>query len=140
MTTKNAKDYLNQLRIADTAINSKLNEIEYWRAKSLQVSPQSESERVQSSGSGGDFTKIIDKIVTLQNQINEEIDKLFDAKTEARKLIQQLADERHKAVLTDYYICHLTWDEVAEKEKFTKRWVYRLHGFALIEFEKILNS
>lgn len=138
--TMNAKEYLNRVRFADISINTKSDELYYLKLKSLQVSPQSQGERVQSSGSGGDFTKIIDRIVLLQDKINEEIDLLVELKEQARTLIHMLTDERYKTVLTEYYLNHKTWEQVADRMNYDLRWVYRIHGKALKEFSKVLNS
>lgn len=138
--TMNAKEYLNRVRFADISINTKSDELYHLKLKSLQVSPQSQSERVQSSGSGGDFTKIIDKIFLLQDKINEEVDRLVELKDQARTLIHRLTDERYKTVLTEYYLNHKTWEQVANCMNYDLRWVYRIHGKALKEFSKVLNS
>lgn len=140
MITLNAKEYLNRVRFADISINTKNDELYHLKLKSLQVSPQSQGEKVQSSGSGGDFTKIIDKIILLQDKINEEIDLLVELKEQARTLIHRLTDERYKAVLTEYYLNHKTWEQVADCMNYDLRWVYRIHGKALKEFSKVLNS
>nr|DAG50820.1 MAG TPA: Protein of unknown function (DUF1492) [Caudoviricetes sp.] len=140
MITLNAKEYLNRVRFADISINTKNDELYHLKLKSLQVSPQSQGERVQSSGSGGDFTKIIDKIFLLQDKINEEVDRLVELKDQARTLIHMLTDERYKTVLTEYYLNHKTWEQVADCMNYDLRWVYRMHGKALKEFSKVLNS
>lgn len=140
MITLNAKEYLNRVRFADISINTKNDELYHLKLKSLQVSPQSQGERVQSSGSGGDFTKIIDKIFLLQDKINEEVDQLVELKEQARTLIHMLTDERYKTVLTEYYLNHKTWEQVADCMNYDLRWVYRIHGKALKEFSKVLNS
>lgn len=140
MIALNAKEYLNRVRFADISINTKNDELYHLKLKSLQVSPQSQGERVQSSGSGGDFTKIIDKIVLLQAKINEEVDQLVELKEQARTLIHMLTDERYKTVLTEYYLNHKTWEQVADCMNYDLRWVYRIHGKALKEFSKVLNS
>lgn len=140
MIALNAKEYLNRVRFADISINTKSDELYHLKLKSLQVSPQSQGERVQSSGSGGDFTKIIDKIFLLQDKINEEVDRLVELKDQARTLIHRLTDERYKTVLTEYYLNHKTWEQVANCMNYDLRWVYRIHGKALKEFSKVLNS
>lgn len=140
MITLNAKEYLNRVRFADISIDTKSDELYHLKLKSLQVSPQSQGERVQSSGSGGDFTKIIDKIFLLQDKINEEVDQLVELKDQARTLIHRLTDERYKTVLTEYYLNHKTWEQVADCMNYDLRWVYRIHGKALKEFSKVLNS
>lgn len=131
-----AKEYLNSVRLADRRINIKNEELYHLQLNIAQTSPQTTSERVQSS-SANDFMKIVDKIVDLQNEINAEIDKLVDLKTDARNKINQLDDERFVIVLTDYYINCKTWEQVAEDNNYGIRHVFKLHGWALKEFEKL---
>lgn len=122
------------------SINTKSNELYHLKLKSLQVSPQSKGERVQSSSGGGDFTTIIDRIVDLQNKINQEIDELVKLKDNARTLIHKLTDRRYQTVLTEYYINHKTWEQVADIMDYDLRYVYKVHGRALQVFSEIMKE
>ena len=135
-----AKEYLNRVRFADTSINTKSDELYHLKLKSLQLSPQSNGERVQSSSVGGDFTRIIDKIVLLQDTINAEIDELVELKQNARNLISKLTDVRYQTVLTEYYINHKKWEQVADIMNYDLRYVYKVHGRALQLFSEILKE
>lgn len=120
-------------------INVKDRELLELRSKVTQLSPQASSEHVLSSGTS-DIMKTVDKIVDLQAVINSEIDKLVDLKNEARQLISKLKDYRYEAVLTAYYINHMTWEQVAVHLGYDLRWIYRLHGQALKSFAEIYKE
>ena len=133
-----AKEYLECVRLADIKINIKYKELHTLELKTTQISVQTIRERVQSSGSS-DPMRIIDKIADMQAEIDAEIDKYIDLRNEARTMINQLADNRYRVVLTEYYLNNKTWEQVAEFMGYSLRWVYRLHDSALIDFSKILN-
>ena len=46
--------------------------------------------------------------------------------------IRAVEDDRLSEVLELYYIDGFTWDQVAERMGLDKRWVFRLHGRALM--------
>lgn len=133
-----AKEYLRQLKTLDNVINAKLLEKERIRALATKVTSNL-SERVQGGGSGGIENTVI-KITELEIQINADIDKLVDLKAEATQIIDSLENNKHKAVLSMYYVSNLTFEQVAENTDISSRWVRKIHGKALKKFEEIYNS
>ena len=133
-----AKEYLKQLKTLDNMINAKLLERERIRALATKVTSNL-SEMVQGSGSGG-IENIIIKITELEAQINADIDRLVDLKAEASQIIDNLGDNKHKAILSMYYVSNLTFEQVAENTDISSRWVRKIHGKALKKFEEIYNS
>ena len=132
-----AKEYLRQLKTLDNVINAKLLEKERIRALATKVTSNL-SERVQGSGSGG-IENIIIKITELESQINADIDRLVDLKAEASQIIDSLPEDRHKTVLSMYYVSNLTFEQIAENTDISSRWVRKIHEKALKKFEKVYN-
>ncbi len=135
-----AKEYLNRVRTADLDIQVKSEELHRLQLKALQIGSQSQEERVQSTPEGRGFANTIDKIVDLQNIINNEISALVDLQNEAREKINRLSDTRYRAVLTEYYINHNTWEQVAELMKYDVRYIYKIHGRALQFFSRNMKE
>ena len=133
-----AKEYLRQLKTLDNLINAKLLEKERIRALATKVTSNL-SERVQGGGSGGIENTVI-KITELEIQINADIDKLVDLKAEATHIIDSLENNKHKAILSMYYVSNLTFEQVAENTDISSRWVRKIHEKALKKFEEIYNS
>ena len=133
-----AKEYLRQLKTLDNLINAKLLEKERIRALATKVTSNL-SERVQGGGFGGIENTVI-KITELEIQINADIDKLVDLKVEATQIIDSLENNKHKAVLSMYYVSNLTFEQVAENTDISSRWVRKIHEKALKKFEEIYNS
>lgn len=131
-----AKEYLSQALWLDQRINSKLEQLETLRALAMKVTANLTEEKV----SGGNNTKshmenTVVKIIDLENEINEDIDRLVDIKADIMETINQVDDPIKQIILEMRYINGKTWEDVARELRFDRRWVLRLHGGALKEIE-----
>lgn len=126
---------LDNIRKLDKAINSKLETLEQLKALATKVTV-SYSEKVQTS-KVSDNSEIICKIMDLQNEINEDIDKLVDGKREQIAKINKIDNITYRTILTHRYINCLTLEEIAVKMEFTYRWICKLHGRAVRALNEI---
>jgi hypothetical protein len=133
-----AKEYLRQLKYLDNRINAKLLEREQIRTMAEKTTV-SLSEKVQTS-SRNKMGDVVVRLVELEELINKDIDKLVYLKEEAGDKINRISNDKYKIVLSMYYLSNKTFEEVAELTEMSFRWVHKLHGRALKEFEKILYS
>lgn len=119
-------------------IETKQQELERLRCKAQTVSGINYSgDRIQNSGS--DSMCIVDKIVILENTIRQEIENLIDLEADIRKHIARVYNLRYIAILTDKYINHMTFEQIAEKLNITDKTVIRWHGEALQIYRKENN-
>lgn len=130
-----AKEYLRTIRNADENINYRLSELGKLRAEIKSISPKTSGERVQTGGDS-DPMKAVDRLVDMERQINAEIDHYTELKVKTREMISRLPNDRHRAILTEYYLNAKTWEQVAESLNISDRHAKRLHGWALKEFSK----
>jgi DNA-directed RNA polymerase specialized sigma subunit len=133
-----AKEYLKQARMLDMEINCKQEELHQLRLKATCVQSVVISDRVQSSHENSS-NQVIDKILDLQREINAEICKLVELKSEIRKKISAINSTMLRIVLTEYYLNIKTWAVIAEKYGYTERNIHYLHGCALKEFNKVAS-
>lgn len=133
-----AKEYLNQAKTLDVLINAKQNELYALRLTATSVSSPKLGDKVKS-GSTNSAMQIVDKIIALQETINEEIDRLVDLKAEMREKIEKVYNPQFIALLTDKYLNGLKFEQIAEKMEVADKTVYRLHGQALQVFRKENN-
>ena len=133
-----AKEYLRRLKYLDNRINAKLLEREQIRTMAEKTTV-SLSEKVQTS-SGTKMDDVVVRLVELEELINKDIHKLVYLKEEAGDKINRISNDKYKIVLSMYYLSNKTFEEVAELTEMSFRWVHKLHGRALKEFEKILYS
>ena len=129
-----AKDFLEQVRYVDRAIDSKLEQVERLRNESTKATslvsdmPRSSSPNLQR------LEDTIIKIIDLEHEINRDIDWLVDLKKAARVSINAMTNPDERLILELRYMCYKTWPEIAEEMGFSESNVYRLHGLALANF------
>ena len=133
-----AKEYLSQLKTLDNMIKAKLLEKERMAALTTKVNAGF-SERVQGGGSGGTENAII-KALEIEEQIENDIKRLCDLRVRAIGLIDKLDNDKYRVVLSMYYVSNLTFEQIAENTGLSYRWIHKLRGRALKEFEKYMIS
>ena len=130
----NAKEFLEQVRYVDRAIDSKLEQVERLRSESTKATslvsdmPRSSSPNLQR------LEDTIIKIIDLEHEINRDIDRLVDLKNAARVSINTMTSPEERMVLELRYLCYKTWPEIAETMGVSESTVYRTHGLALVNF------
>jgi len=126
-----AKQYLMRVTSADQMINSKLEQIETLRnmasmgSKLMTDMPGSPNRNIHR------MENTIVKIVELEKEINRDIDKLVDLKTEVYAVINAIKNAEYKTLLEQRYLCDRDWKDIAKYMKYNERYVYKLHGKAL---------
>ena len=134
-----AKAYLQSIEKMNAQIEYKQREVESLRDLLLKVTGSIEQDRVQNSMNVDKTGDTIAKIVDLQNVINSEIDALVDRKREIMQLLDEI-DPKSSCLLYKRYFEFKTWEQIAVEMNFSCQWIWNLHGIALKEFEKILNT
>ena len=130
----NAKEFLEQVRYVDRAIDSKLEQVYRLRNEATKATslvsdmPRGGSPNLQR------LEDTIVKIIDLEHEINRDIDRLVDMKTAARVSINQIANPDERLILELRYLCYKTWPEIAESMCFCESHIHRLHGLALLNF------
>ena len=104
---------------------------EKYREMAMQATGRTDAIRVSGTGERSKVEKYILELWDVHNELQQEIAQLMKKSKEAEKLIQTLADDRHRAVLELRYLCAMTWEEIAAKLHFTVRWAHKLHREAI---------
>ncbi len=137
-----AKEYLQQLKRLDIAINQKTRELDDLRSKSRIVKGIDYSkDRVQTSSSGdAPFVKLIERIADLEKEIDTEINEFVDEKHKIINQIQSLKNANHSRLLYERYVEYKSLEQICDDMKFSHAYIKHMHGDALQNFEKFLNS
>lgn len=127
-----AKEYLSRYRWQNDRINAKVEQVAELRRKAQTVSSGS------SDGSHGStpydrIGEITARIVDLEREINEDIDRSIDVQREIRAAITTVPDERLRHLLELRYINCLTLEEIARRMDYSYKQICRLHGKALLQ-------
>lgn len=133
MTTK---QYLNQIARINRMINNKLAEIYQLKTMVCSISVSANEDKVQSSSDKDKLGSSVAKIVDLENEINKAIDVYVDKKERIVSQIDSIKDIMEYQVLFSRYIEYKTFEQIAEDNDYSVRQILRIHGNALVEFEK----
>ena len=126
------KEYLKQAYRLDHRINSDIAELGRLREMSTSISSPSLGEKVQTNrNTDAPFVKCLERIYSLEENINEEIDLLVNLKEEIRSVIDMVSNTDERMVLRYRYIHNYTWEQIGDVLGADSRTVRRWHGQAL---------
>lgn len=129
------KEYLNQIRYTNQEIQSRVEERNELRQAVMIKTSSFQTDKVQESGTTNFDDKYM-KFIEVSEEINEQVDKLFDLRLRVSNEIDRLEKPEYRILLRMRYINLKTFEEIAVKMNYDIRQVTRLHGNALQEFEK----
>lgn len=124
--------YLSQYKYLNKEIDRKINQLEDWKNKIYNV-----SGTLSDMPRNGSRTNIIENgiaaIDEIEININSNIDRLVDLRTEIEGKIEGVEDLRLRELLKCRYIDCQTWEEIAYENGYSWRHVFRMHEKALDE-------
>ena len=137
-----AKEYLQQIYFLHRKIKRMEDRREQLRSDLYSIGSPSgkmDADKVQTTLSGDTMLRLIAKVDQAERDILFEMSTLLDAKDRIVKQIEGMKNEKHKDVLFKRYVMFERWEKIAVDMDITVRYVYKLHGSALKEFEKIMQ-
>ena len=134
-----AKTFVNQIKKMDKLIENKLYEIEHWKSVAMGITSHSGGERVQSSGSKEKMADAVGKYVDMENELNEDIDRMVFKKREVIETIEKLNYTEYD-LLHKIYVQNMTFDDVSDVYGKSYSWVTTMHGRALKNLQKVLDG
>ncbi|MED9959135.1 MAG: DUF1492 domain-containing protein [Oscillospiraceae bacterium] len=126
-----AREYLSQAFHIDQRINSKLSQVMRLRETATNCTATLSDMPRPDSPNRQRMADTICKIVDLEREINEDIDRLVDLKAEARRVINAVSDPDQQLILELRYLCYKPWNEIMTELGYSEPTIYRLHGEAL---------
>lgn len=128
-----AKQYLNQVYRLNLFIQSSQQELADLRLTSECIRGIDYSkEKVQTSPSkDAGFTKIVEKIIELENAIKKDIEKMLSLKLEIRTAINAVQNNDERLLLKYRYLNFMEWNEICNKMRISIRTAHRIHATAI---------
>lgn len=80
------------------------------------------------------------KLIELREVQRDLVDKLWAKRIEIERVIFMINDATYAELLQRRYIRLQKWESIATDMKFDSRYIYKLHGKALIEADKIIRK
>ena len=134
------KEFLNRARYLDKEIDAKIDHLERIDSMVNRVKPVLSDMPADPCRDNRKREKLLVKMIDLKWEVNEEIDKLVDTKREIMQLIEKVPKKEYKLLLEMRYVNLYTWEKIAEQLEVAVRHVYRMHGAALLEADKVWKS
>ena len=135
-----AKEYLSQAFRLDQRINSKLEQVSRLRGMAVKATGSFQAERISGTSQHSPMESAVVKLIDLEYEINDDIDRLVDLKREMTSLIEKIPAPSYRVLLELRYLGCSRWEDIALKMGYDLRWVYRLHGRALKEAEMVMGQ
>lgn len=130
------KEYLNQISRMNRLINNKLTEISQLREMACSISAIKNEERVQSTPNFDKMGSTYAKIDEMEHNLDKMIDDYVEKKNVIISQIDSMEDEVTYGILFSRYIEKKTFEVIATEMNYSFRQITRLHGKALLDFEK----
>lgn len=126
-----AKDYLGQAYRLDQRINSKLEQVASLNDLATKATSTLTGMPKNPNRATSMMADAIAKIIDLQAEINNDIDRLVDLKREIVGLIKTINNMEYQTLLEKRYLCFETWEQIAVDMGYNVRHVYRIHDEAV---------
>ena len=130
MSQMTPKQYLSRALKLDREINRKIDRLGDLYA----ACTKSTSLLTLTPGGGHDnraFEARMEKFILLRDEINADIDRLVDLKTEIREVIDAVPDTDLRLILEERYLNWKPWEQIAVSLGYNLRYIHKLHRQAL---------
>ncbi len=128
MTTK---EYLSQARRIDRRIDCKLEQLAALRELVTKTNVVMSDMPGNPNRDRSKVEEYLVKIIDMENEIDNEIDRLVSLKADIMHTINMINDEECQMLLEKRYLLFETWEKIADDMGYTLRNIYNLHGKAL---------
>lgn len=129
-----AKEYLSRARTLQNAIDIKIDQLKKLSEQVSFLKSPIISDMPKATG-GYDWTNAVDTLIDLKNQYQREISAMIRERMEIKDAIAMVDDARYRDLLEARYINGWSWSEIAKHMDYNIRYVYRIHGLALLEIK-----
>lgn len=132
-----AKELLSELQNLDMDIQSRIDEINELEA-GLLSSPNWSEVKVK----GGQPRKIDDvyaQLITMKGEIEKDTNVIINRKIELGRMINKLANPKHRTILRMTYINKMYVDDICDKLSISKSSYYNMRKIAIEELDVILE-
>ena len=136
-----AKEYLMRVSRAEREIKTIQARLRHYREMGMgSPGNMSNTPVTHSTGSSTVETAAVGIVDTL-NALNANLGAYTAIVRDAEKLIEKVPQENYRRLLTLRYLCGMSFRSVSDEMNYTDRnSVYRAHGWALLEFGKVMKG
>lgn len=133
-----AKDYLLRYKRFDARIKILQGEIAQLRTQAEGMSISLDG-LPKGQGAHDKTARLAVLLAECETALTEELSKAWKVRMEIVATLGKLTP-KHQTLLYKKYIEQKTWERIAVDMDITWRYCYMLHGSALAELERVINS
>ncbi len=130
------KELLESHKSMDLLINSKLEQLQELRSLATKMSPSLPNEGRPSGTVSDRVGRTAAKIVDLENDINDHINRLLGIKNVIEHIVSSINNTVYAILIERRYMLYEPWEVIAEKMNYTPRHISRLHNSAIEYLER----
>lgn len=134
------KEYLSQIERLDRMIQNKLSEIEQLKNIATSITILPKEVNVQVSSDKDRMGSAIAKLLDLEKETNKMITEYIDKRERIIKQIDSIENTNMYHVLSERYIARKDLSVIAVEMGYSFKQVCRIHGNALMEFERLYGK
>lgn len=134
----NAKDYLLEYKRIDARVRVLQAEVEKLRTDAEGMNINLDG-MPKASGNTDKVARLAVLLAAYETELTDELSNLWKKRMEIVTELGKLKEPKHFTILHERYIEGKTWEHIAVDMDITWRHCHRLHGHALVEFEKIIS-
>ncbi len=135
-----AKKYLEEIAKDDAVIKNKLAEIRRLESLATSISVSPSDTPIQSSGNNDKVGKFAADIADKKTEWQLLVNKLEEKREKRIKVIEQLEDRLQYSVIYKRYVDQKRFEDIAEEEHYSYRWVLTVHSKGIKKLQNILNT
>lgn len=130
------KEYLQRGWHVEGRVKAREDQLELLRDRMARVRMSAPRLAGDRRGPRRDWTEAVDALTDAETEYLKEIAELCRVQREIRSAVEGVASALHRELLEYRYIYCLSWDEIAKRLGYDKRYVFKLHDRALREMGK----
>lgn len=134
------QDYLKQIERLDRMIQNKLSEIGQLKHIATSITIPPKEVNVQTSADKDRIGGAVAKLIDLEKETGKLVDIYIDKRKRIIEQIDSIKDTNMYHVLSERYIMRKDLNTIAVEMGYSFKQVCRIHGNALIEFERIYGA
>ena len=126
-----SKEFLNQGFHIDRRINSRLDQIARLKELAIKTNVTLSDMPGDPNHDKSKLEDIIVKIVSLEHEVDEDIDRLVEISHDVMKAVNTVTEPEENLVLSRRYLNFWKWEDIAAEMDCTVRNVHIIHSKAL---------
>ena len=133
------KEFLNKVLESRRELDGKLEKFKHLQAMATRITGAISGTPTVSDKSFSRIESAVTNALKQSEDVTDEVTNYFNQYLKAEKLIAKVPAIDERLVLNYRYLCGDSWREIAKTMQVSLRYVYQLHGNALLIFEKIFE-